>query len=107
MLLAPFTSMANAAPVMSTQGFTNSSLDLGVLSQDHYVTHNGTDIFLRSSSNGQILQSVNCSTWNTDATKNQFSVSKDRSTILCGNKKLGFQNQSLVLLDTVIMGLEY
>ena len=99
MLLAPFASMANAAPVMSTQGFTNSTLDLAVLSQDHYVTHNGTDIFLRSNSNGQVLQSVNCSTWNTDATKNQFTVSEDRSTILCGNKKLGYQNQSLVVLD--------
>ena len=99
MLLAPFASMANAAPVMSTQGFTNSTLDLAVLSQDHYVTHNGTDIFLRKNSNGQVLQSVNCSTWNTDATKNQFTVSEDRSTILCGNKKLGYQNQSLVVLD--------
>ena len=82
MLLAPFTSMANAAPVISNQGFTNSNLDLAVLSQDHYVTHNGNDIFLRSTSTGQILQSLNCSSWNTEVEKNPFTVSKDRTVIL-------------------------
>ena len=105
MILAPFSGLAQAAPVMSSQGFTNSTLDLAVLSQDHYVTHNGTDIFLRSSSNGQVLQSMNCSTWNTDTAKNQFSVSSNRSMILCGNKKLGYQNQSLVVLDTGNYGI--
>ena len=99
MLLAPFTSMANAAPVISNQGFTNSNLDLAVLSQDHYVTHNGNDIFLRSTSTGQILQSLNCSSWNTEVEKNPFTVSKDRTVILCGNKRLLYQNQTLITDD--------
>ena len=93
MLLAPFASMANAAPVMSTQGFTIPTSELVVLDNQHYLSHNGTYLQLRSNVDGQIVQSVQCDPY--FGLDNPFSIDATLTYIMCGNSAYDYGNGTI------------
>jgi len=93
MLLAPFASMANAAPVMSSQGFTIPTSELVVLDNQHYLSHNGTYLQLRSNVDGQIVQSVQCDPY--FGLDNPFSIDATLTYIMCGNSAYDYGNGTI------------
>lgn len=104
MILAPFSGLAQSAPVMSSQGFTIPTSELVVLDNQHYLSHDGTYLQLRSNVNGQIVQSVQCDPY--FGLDNPFSIDATLTYIMCENAAYVYANSSISTRNVGGVGVE-